>query len=35
MALLKKAPTVLEEIAFRDTWGKGQDSFLAMILVTD
>ena len=26
-----KAPTVLEEIAFRDTWGKGQDSFLAMI----
>jgi DNA modification methylase len=27
----EKAPTVLEEIAFRDTWGKGQDSFLAMI----
>jgi DNA modification methylase len=26
-----KAPTILEEIAFRDTWGKGQDSFLAMI----
>ena len=26
-----KAPTVLEEIAFRDTWGKGEDSFLAMI----
>jgi DNA modification methylase len=26
-----KAPTVLEEIAFRDTWGQGQDSFLAMI----
>lgn len=27
----EKAPTVLEEIAFRDTWGLGQDSFLAMI----
>ncbi len=27
----EKAPTVLEEIAFRDTWGEGQDSFLAMI----
>ena len=27
----EKAPTVLEEIAFRDTWGSGQDSFLAMI----
>jgi adenine-specific DNA-methyltransferase len=27
----EKAPTVLEEIAFRDTWGMGQDSFLAMI----
>ena len=27
----EKSPTVLEEIAFRDTWGKGQDSFLAMI----
>jgi len=27
----EKAPTVLEEIAFRDTWGQGQDSFLAMI----
>lgn len=27
----EKAPTVLEELAFRDTWGKGQDSFLAMI----
>lgn len=26
-----KAPSVLEEIAYRDTWGKGQDSFLAMI----
>ena len=30
-AEIEKAPTVLEEIAFRDTWGKGQDSFLAMI----
>jgi DNA modification methylase len=27
----EKMPTVLEEIAFRDTWGQGQDSFLAMI----
>jgi adenine-specific DNA-methyltransferase len=27
----EKAPTIMEEIAFRDTWGKGQDSFLAMI----
>jgi DNA modification methylase len=27
----QKSPTVLEEIAFRDTWGMGQDSFLAMI----
>lgn len=27
----EKAPTVLEEIAFRDTWGLGQDSFLTMI----
>ena len=27
----EKAPTVLEEIAFRDTWGQGQDSYLAMI----
>ena len=27
----EKSPTVLEEIAFRDTWGMGQDSFLAMI----
>jgi DNA modification methylase len=26
-----KAPSVLEELAYRDTWGKGQDSFLAMI----
>mgnify|MGYP003973350133 FL=1 len=28
---LPKEPSVLEEIAYRDTWGKGQDSFLAMI----
>jgi adenine-specific DNA-methyltransferase len=27
----EKAPTVIEEIAFRDTWGKGEDSYLAMI----
>jgi DNA modification methylase len=26
-----KQPSVLEEIAYRDTWGKGSDSFLAMI----
>ncbi|MCK9466730.1 MAG: site-specific DNA-methyltransferase [Candidatus Absconditabacterales bacterium] len=26
-----KSPTVLEEIAYRDTWGKGADSFIAMI----
>ncbi len=28
---LAKEPNVLEEIAYRDTWGKGQDSFLSMI----
>ena len=28
---LEREPNVLEEIAYRDTWGKGQDSFLAMI----
>jgi DNA modification methylase len=27
----EKTPTVLEQIAFTDTWGKGEDSFLAMI----
>ena len=27
----EKEPSVLEEIAYRDTWAKGQDSFLAMI----
>lgn len=26
-----KNPNVLEELAFRDTWGKGSDSFIAMI----
>lgn len=28
---LTKKPNILEEIAYRDTWGKGSDSFLAMI----
>ena len=28
---LIKEPGVLEEIAYRDTWGKGVDSFIAMI----
>lgn len=27
----KKKPNILEEIAYRDTWGKGADSFIAMI----
>lgn len=26
-----KKPNIMEEIAFRDTWGKGADSFIAMI----
>ncbi len=26
-----KKPSIIEEVAYRDTWGKGQDSFLAMI----
>jgi adenine-specific DNA-methyltransferase len=26
-----KEPSVLEMLAYRDTWGKGEDSFLAMI----
>ena len=26
-----KKPSVIEEIAFRDTWGRGMDSFIAMI----
>jgi len=29
--IFTKEPTVLEELAYRDTWGKGADSFLAMI----
>ncbi len=28
---LTKKPNVLEELAYRDTWGKGADSFIAMI----
>ncbi len=28
---LIKKPSVIEEIAYRDTWGKGADSFVAMI----
>jgi DNA modification methylase len=28
---ITKRPNVLEEIAYRDTWGRGADSFLAMI----
>lgn len=28
---LTKKPNVLEELAYRDTWGKGKDSFIAMI----
>lgn len=28
---LTKKPGILEEIAYRDTWGKGSDSFLSMI----
>jgi adenine-specific DNA-methyltransferase len=28
---ISKAPSVLEEIAYRDTWGRGADSFLSMI----
>lgn len=26
-----KQPSILEELAYRDTWGQGADSFLAMI----
>ena len=26
-----KKPNILEEIAYRDTWGKGADSFIAML----
>src|SRR3989344_9029997 len=28
---LTKKPNVLEELAYRDTWGKGADSFIAMV----
>lgn len=28
---ITKEPSVLEELAYRDTWGKGSDSFIAMI----
>lgn len=28
---LTKKPSILEEIAYRDTWGRGADSFVAMI----
>jgi DNA modification methylase len=28
---LTKKPSVLEELAYRDTWGRGADSFMAMI----
>ena len=27
----EKQPNILEQIAYRDTWGLGQDSFLSMI----
>ena len=30
-ATLHKEPNVLEQLAYRDTWGLGQDSFLSMI----
>ena len=29
--IFTKKPSVLEELAYRDTWGKGADSFIAMI----
>src|SRR5690606_36638931 len=28
---LTKRPNILDEIAYRDTWGKGADSFIAII----
>ncbi|MGH2558760.1 MAG: DNA methyltransferase, partial [Thermomicrobiales bacterium] len=28
---LSKEPSIIEELAYRDTWGKGTDSYLAMI----
>lgn len=27
----EKEPSILEEIAYRDTWGKGQDGFISML----
>jgi len=27
----KKSPSVIEELAYRDTWGRGNDSYLSMI----
>ena len=29
---ISKEPSVVEEIAYRDTWGRGRDSFLSMII---
>ena len=29
--IFTKKPNILEELAYRDTWGKGADSFIAMI----
>lgn len=29
--LVKKRPSVVEEVAYRDTWGKGIDSYVSMI----
>ena len=29
--IFEKEPNVLEELAYRDTWGRGQDSFLQML----
>ncbi len=29
--LVTKARSVIEDIAYRDTWGRGADSFIAMI----
>lgn len=28
---LTKEPSVIEELAYRDTWGRGQDSYLSMV----
>ena len=30
--VVTKAPSVIEEIAYRDTWGRGKDSYFAMML---